>query len=435
MNLTRTRSAGAAVAGAVLLTGSLLAMAPAGSAAASALAPFSPVAASTVAAFTLTPQNFASDSQETSGVEASGAVTVRDADDLLSTVGHAGSPTLCHATGLSSALSPSGFCWDAADDTSDSWTAAGGWTPQGLSGSYDADSGGTWDGHTAYLASWHFDQAMNTSAPQPNEFARLSLVNADNGQINYNHMLLVQPTSTSTGDNFVATPNTHADGVVWYGDDVFVADGRFLQVYSLSHVWKMSSNTSGAVGINGGVSSARYSNYALPMIGEYYTTASPSTACTVAGGTTPCLNSLSLDRTAQGDFLVSSEYDTSGGGRVMEWPLDSATRLPSVNGTGGTTHATVAYSSAVLAMQGAATDGTDFYLAGSCPSGVGTGSGDSSPYSCIWQAAPNGTPSVLTTSPVLTENLGYSPSANRIWGLNERINSTVGIRVVFSVTP
>ncbi|MFG3345070.1 hypothetical protein ACGF1Z_08380 [Streptomyces sp. NPDC048018] len=395
---------------------------------AQAAMPFGEVDAATVAGFQLRPGNtFADNDAAIKAVEAQGAVTVRNATQVLTSGGRTGRPGLCHATGLSASLSPAGFCWDKADDTSNSYTDAGGWTPQGLTGSYDAQPGGLWDGRPAFLASWHFSRGMQTGgAHVANEFSRVSLVNTEAGQVRYHHLLLVRPTLGADGKGGFTGVSSHSDGVVWYGNKVFVANGRWLQVYDLRHIWQVNSSTE-AVGVSGSTSSARWSSYALPMIGEYVTTADGG-ACSTGTGDRPCLNSLSLDRTGQ-DGLVSAEYRPgAAGGRVIRWALDANTALPYG-------HATVAYSSPVWAMQGAATDGTDWYLAGDCPTGVGGGSGDPSgaPYSCIHKARANAAPHVLTTAPVYTQNLGYDPASGRIWGLNERINSTEGVRVVFSV--
>lgn len=408
---------------------------------AQAATPLATMPTATVSQFSLDPGTSFSDFGAAVGaVEAAGHVTVQNANQVLDAGGTQGSKGLCHNTGLSSSLGPTGFCWAKADDTSDSYTTTGGWTPQGITGSYDAQPNGLWaDGttqHTAYLASWHFDQAMGTANAQGNLFARLTLVNADSDAITYNHLLLVQPTGdASTGGNFTATPNTHADGVVWYGNHVFVANGRWLQVYDLRHIWKVNS-TEQSVGISGSTSSARGYRYALPMIGRYRTTASDDTACNSATGTSPCLNSLSLDRNGP-DGLVSAEFynANAGGGRILRWPLNYQTALPTTTDPSGigVVHPTVGYTSPIWHMQGAATDGTNIYLAGDCPTGVGGGSGDSLPYSCIHKAQPDQAPHVFTTSPVLTQNLGYSPSAGRLWGINERINSTTGERVVFSI--
>ncbi|MFF9243487.1 hypothetical protein ACF1AY_10695 [Streptomyces sp. NPDC014776] len=400
---------------------------------AQAATPFAEVDPAVVASFQLRPGNsFAENDKAIKAVEAQGAVTVRNATQVLTSGGRTGRNGLCHATGLSASLNPDGFCWDKADDTSNSYTDDGGWTPQGLTGSYDAQPDGLWEGRPAFLASWHFSRGMQTGgAHVANEFSRVSLVNAEGGQIRYNHLLLVRPIVGADGKGSFTGVSSHADGVVWYGNKVFVANGRYLQVYDLRHIWQVNSSTKD-VGITGSTSSARWSAYALPMIGEYVTT-SDGGACSVPADADdpkdrPCLNSLSLDRTGQ-DGLVSAEYKPgAAGGRVIRWALDADTALPYG-------HATVAYSSPIWAMQGAATDGTDWYLAGDCPTGVGGGSGDPSgaPYSCIHKTQADAAPHVLTTAPVYTQNLGYAPSTGRIWGLNERINSTDGVRVVFSI--
>jgi hypothetical protein len=398
-----------------------------------AATPLAPIASSTVTQFALNPgTSFARDSAAISAVESGGAVQVLNADDVLTSGGWTGVEGLCHDTGLSSTLSPSGWCWDSADDTSDSYTSTGGWTPQGITGSYDAQPGGLWDNHKAFLASWHWDVNMGTSSAQANVYARVTLVNADNNAIHYNHLLLVQPEKNADGSGtFTQTPGTHADGVVWYGNKVFVANGRQLQVYDLRHIWKVNSQTS-SVGVSGGTSSAHYSNYALPMIGEYYTT--DGGACQVVTGTTPCLNSLSLDRSGT-DALVSAEYYNGAGGRIVRWPLDYLTALPTTSDPSGigVSHASAGFTSPIWQMQGAATDGTTYWMAGLCPTGVGADPYDSAGYSCIHYAASDAAPHVLTTSPPLTEDLGYDPAKGRIWGLNERINKTTGERVVFSI--
>jgi hypothetical protein len=396
--------------------------------AAPAALPFAPVDAATVSRFQLDAGgSFADNAEAIAAVEKNPAITVRSATQVLTTDGRTGSAGLCHDTGLSASLDPGGFCWDRVDDTSNSYTTVGGWTPQGLSGSYDARPDGLWEGHRAFLASWHFSRAMGTPDAVADEFARVSLVNADGAAIRYHHLLLVKPVLDASGNgDFTAAQWTHADGVVWYGTKLFVANGRYLQVYDLSHIWQVNSNTE-EVGISGSASSARWSDYALPMIGQYQTTTG-SAPCAVVSGTTPCLNSLSLDRTGA-DGLVSAEYRAgAAGGRVIRWALDEATGLPE----GGSD---VAYSSPVWAMQGAATDGDRWFMAGDCPSGVGGGSGDALPYSCIHHARPDVAPHVLTTSPVLTQNLGFGPADGRLYGINERINSTEGIRAAFWITP
>jgi hypothetical protein len=193
----------------------------------------------------------------------------------------------------------------------------------------------------------------------------------------------------------------------------------------------MSDNTSSAVGIQNGKSSARYHNWALPMIGVYYNGQSRA-GCT---DTAPCLTSLSLDRTG-GDGLITSEINERGGRPVVRWPLSADNALletNTVNDYSGTVTAELAYRVPIWKVQGAAFDGEHYYFSGECPEYAGSDNADV-PY-CIHWARPGGEPHALTYAPPLTQNLSWSPSAARLWGVNERANSTTGKRVVFSFDP
>ncbi|WP_048910439.1 hypothetical protein [Streptomyces sp. NRRL WC-3744] len=363
-------------------------------------------------------------------IEASGSVSVRTSpDQVLADGGHAGRAALCHNTNLDGSLKYDGFCWDQADDTSAVWT------PQGLTGSHDAQSSGTWNGHYLYIASWHYTD---------NAYARITIAESTGTSVTYQHVLLVDPYSTGGGYTFRPVGGAgdragtdvlsgHADGVTWYGNKLFVATGHQIQVYDLRHLWKMSDTSTDQVGILGnGKSSARYHNWALPMVGVYFTgnTGDPCDA------TRPCLTSLSLDRTSSPDALVTSQIATKGGGPLIRWPLNASTALPdtdTANDYTGTVTATGAYTVPIWKVQGAATDGTYYYFSGECPETAGTTDSDV-PY-CIHRALPGAAPHVLTHAPPLTQNLSYAPSSGRLWGLNERENTTTGKRVVFSLVP
>ncbi|RAS70886.1 hypothetical protein C8D87_1011187 [Lentzea atacamensis] len=197
----------------------------------------------------------------------------------------------------------------------------------------------------------------------------------------------------------------------------------------------MSSTSSGEVGIRDGVSSARYHQWALPLQGRYHTGDRGLDPRARSGGSgRACLGSLSVDRT--GPALVSGEYRShaaGAGGRVVRWPLNDATDLPRAdNGaTVGTATASAAYSTPVFQMQGVATDGTWYYMAGECPQSWVPDLIARGACSCIHRARPGGEPSVVTRSPSLTQNLSYSTASGRLWGLNEY----TGHRVVFSIDP
>ncbi|HZE41189.1 MAG TPA: hypothetical protein VE172_20510 [Stackebrandtia sp.] len=330
--------------------------------------------------------------------------------DAPARTGRAG---LCHPTNLKSELKPAGFCWDADDDTSADWT------PQGITGSGDADPSGEVGGRRLIAASWHFTD---------NTFARISIADVSDASAapRYHHLLLVQPTADG---NFTGVDNVHADGLMWFGDRLFVATGGRLQVFSTEHIWQTgtSGDDAGKVGLVGDGAYARWHGWAMPMIAEYRTgwgAGGSWKSCASVEGDDPCMNSISLapDRTS----FVTAEYYQPGaaGGRVIRWGIDAATGLPSGK-------ATEAFASPIWHQQGIATDGTYFYITGDCP---GTPPPDDpNNWVCVHRAAPDGEPHVFTQGPPLTQNLSYWPQTKQLWGINERINTTEGKRVVFNI--
>jgi hypothetical protein len=372
------------------------------------------------------------------GVENSGAVTKATPLSVAQSRQHTGRP-LCHTTGLNGTYKYNGFCWDTGYDNTSAWSneQKGGWHPQGLTASHDANPGGTVDGHHLYAASWFYGEGWSpipaVDATLRDKLARVSIVESTGSDWSYGHVLLVKPTGDESNANFEPVTNVHADGMVWYGNKLFVANGGELQVYDLQHLWKMKASSS-RIGIVFGVSSARWHNWALPMVGRY-TLGSSSDNARACPGERACLSSLSLDRSGSTDHLVSGEYLTAKDERtahVIRWPLNDATGLPRADNS-GTVTATGAYAvpKGIRQVQGVATDGDSYYLSAQCPDGYMGDSDTSDGYSCIYRAKPGGVPTVLTRSPSLTQNLSYSPSSGRLWGLNE----LDGKRAVFSLVP
>ncbi|MGH8795403.1 MAG: hypothetical protein ACRDXX_22520 [Stackebrandtia sp.] len=329
--------------------------------------------------------------------------------------GRTGSHPLCHETHLKPELNPTGFCWDHDDDTSDYWI------PQGVTGSGDADESGTVDGRRLVAASWH--------APD-DDFARISVADytEPSDGVGYHHLLLVQPTADG---NFQSVENVHADGLLWFGNHLLVATGTRLQVFSLDHIWqtKTSGDNAGGIGLYDDGAFARWHGWALPMVAEYRTTWNDDgswKSCNSVDGPQPCMNSIALapDRKS---FVTAEFYQPSeAGGRVIRWGLDEATGLP-------TGEALEAFRSPIWHQQGIATDGEAFYVSGDCP-------GDPPPddpndHVCIHKALPDAEPHVLTQGPPLMQNLSYWPQTGELWGINERINTSDGKRVVFNITP
>jgi len=329
---------------------------------------------------------------------------------------------LCHSTGIASSRNPDGFCWDHKDDSG--WTTST-WRPQGISGSWDAQPNGLWAGRRIAVASWH-------GPTDSDAFARLTFVDyTDHAHLLFRDVLLVVPQLVNGVPNFTTFDWNHADGVVWYGNTLLVANGGRLHAFSLNHLWAMDRQDEevglGADGTN--TASARWHRYALPMVGEYYPESTPPDGqyigCNSVTGTRPCLNSISLDRRgAARDSMVSAEFvgDNAPGGRAFRWPMDSSTALPQLSAD-GKVHADEAYTSPIWHMQGIASNGTTWYISGTCASNTG---------GCIHKALPNQSPHQQAQVYGGLENLSYQPAygsqAARLWGLTEG-----DTRYVFSI--
>lgn len=329
---------------------------------------------------------------------------------------------LCHSTGISSTLRPTGFCWDPRDDAG--WNTST-WRPQGISGSWDAQPNGLWGTRRIAVASWH-------GPLDSNAHARLTFVDyTDHANLKFRDVLLVEPTQVNGVLNFTTFDFNHADGVLWYGNTLLVANGGRLHAFSLKHLWAMDRlEQDVGLGTDGtSAPSARWHRYALPMIGQYYPQNAPPDGtyigCSSITGTRPCLNSISLDRRGSArDSMVSAEYvgPDQAGGRAFRWPMNASTALPLL-GPDGKVHAEEAYSSPIWHMQGVASDGTNWYISGTCASGSG---------GCIHKTQPNQAPSQKAQVYSGLENLSFQPAyggaAAGLWGLNEGDN-----RFVFSI--
>ncbi|WP_256639859.1 RICIN domain-containing protein [Streptomyces murinus] len=347
---------------------------------------------------------------------------------------HTGDPSLCHGTGLNGALKYDGFCWDSTDDRTGYTDDPAGWMPQGFSGSHDATDDGLYGGRHLYVASWYLGKYADN---RPNEqYARISIAQSTGDSVTYGHVALVEPVD---GDFRNLTYTSHEDGVAWYGNRLFVANGAELQVYDLTHLWKMSDTGGSGTGLSGGRSSARYHQWALPLLARYTTQPDVTPdhdghpfrnddprACQPGGTGELCLSSLSIDRSSGSPVLVSVENVKAAGGRIVRWPLSQlGSGLPTKIGSEQT-----GYTTPVWNVQGTATDGHTYYMSGDCPTTWPSG------YSCVHEAVPGSAPHVLTQSPWLTESLSYDHNAGRLWGLNEALVDSAGPhRVVFSIDP
>lgn len=317
-----------------------------------------------------------------------------------------GARPLCHPTHVTPALKPQGFCWqDGPDDRTNDWV------PQGLSGSWDARSDGLVGGRRLAAVSWH--NKANTSS-------RLSFV--DTARLKYRHILLVEPVTGSDGRPNYRAAASHADGLVWYGTRLLVAQGNFLRVYDTRHIWRSSSDTGMGRQPNGSWGAAGYA-YAMPQIAWYRTAG--GWHCAPRTGTRPCFNSISLDHSGA-PSMVSAEYVPSHGGRVLRWPLDPATGLPRAEG--GSTHPTEGFRTPVWNVQGVVAHGGRYVMTGVCPKWAGVKDGIDHP-SCLHRGVGGQSTSVWTEGPKNSQNLSYQPAGARLWFLGEQLRERVNIHV------
>lgn len=360
-------------------------------------------------------------------IEASGALTVAAGPLEVAQSGTRNGRALCDTTNINGTLNYNGFCWDEADQATSAYS--GGWTPQGLTASHDAYAGGTLNGHHLYAASWYYGIAPGDPNVYRDKFARVSVVESTGTSWNYDHVLLVKPTRKSgEAPNFEPVTQVHADGMVWYGNKLFVANGGELQVYDWRHLWRMDTTQDGRTGIFDGVAVAKDNKWALPMV-DRYLIASPTEHPRACPGERACLSSLSLDRSGPTDHLVSGEHLNSDDLRtahIIRWPLNETSQMLQTDITGMTVTATGAFSAPLKQIQGVATDGNYYYLSAECPPGYMGGA-----TTCIWETRPGQAPTVLTRVPTYTQNLSYSPSSGRLWGMGEQ----AGNRPVFSLMP
>jgi hypothetical protein len=390
------------------------------------------LSASTLSAMTLTDNgSFPVVTGQRDAVEAAGVpLTVVRMSTIIA--GGYDTRATCHPTDLRVTASVAGFCWTTTDDTTTTWY------PQGITGSGDGMNGSVLyppcdgcAGRKVVAVSWH---GTNDA------LARVTFVDVANGT--YRHVLLVEPDSTSARFHAV---QSHADGIMWYGNKLFLVSGgtRVVRVFDLTHFWQMSSTTSGTVGCTASSCSAAYSGFALPEIGYYQFAdaagCEPLRTNDPSAPTHPCFTSVSLDRSTTPDSLITTEYDDQGPqGRILRWPLDAATALLKP-GPDSLVRPTQGWTSPVFRMQGAAFTGSHAVIEGLCPNGeppvsnMPVGPHNEAVYhgfakACLHKAtiSADGTLDVhyWTTAPLNSENVSYWPASGELWLLNEFRGST-----------
>jgi hypothetical protein len=298
------------------------------------------------------------------------------------------------------------FCWNSGDSSTEAWY------PQGVTTSSDALGVGTYDGKRILMASWYdHDGGVNKGV-------RISIVDLTNGTSTptYRHVLLVEPTGSSTSPSFRAVEE-HAGGIMWYGNLLCVVDtsGGF-RVFDLDHLWRVSTGDSSRIGRQAdGTFHAFDYKYVLPQTARFLD-------FTANDYEHIQHSSVSLDRSSTPDSVIVTEYQSKtsiDGGkqvRTIRVPIDYRDRYLKP-ASDGIIKATEAYRIDLESVQGSAAINGKFYYSQS------DGNDYSSPSSAgdlhTW-VAPSGSftryGNALTVGP---EDLSYDPIRDQMWTVSE----------------
>jgi hypothetical protein len=281
------------------------------------------------------------------------------------------------------------------------------WTPQGITGSFDANDAGLVAGRKIVLVSWYYTQA-NDPGSQVEKGVRVAVADVtDPADVRYRFMLLVSPTMQGNVPSF-APVTIHAGGLAWVGDRLYVpvTTGGF-RVFDLSRILKLDG-LDDLLGPHAGHYDAHGYAYALPEIARYQA----DTTCA------PRFSFVSLDRTSSPASLLSGEYDANSiHGRLHRWPLATDGSLDRTSE--GRVVPDEAWFMGESHIQGGLAHAATFWLSSSRPPGSG-GELDRT-------AA--GTPTTRLGWSDSPEDLAFDPQAASIWSLSEGL----GARYFFDV--
>lgn len=239
-----------------------------------------------------------------------------------------------------------------ADDTS--------WSPQGITGTWDAHPSGTVNKASAFAVSWHYTGDKRS---------RVTFLRDRGGLHRYNHVLLVRPT---TSGKYVSYANmaTHAGGMVWYKRFLLVADeNRGILVFDTHNLLDLTKSKTAKNNIDNTKYIGRRGNkyysqgfrYVLPLSGEWRISPTQTGKC-LAESKHPCYTYVGLDRSTSPPTLLTGEWCDKRTttkctvGRIATWSLKSDTTPCSrgclVYGAGSLAQARHVYTQPSPFMQG-----------------------------------------------------------------------------------
>ena len=105
------------------------------------------------------------------------------------------------------------------------------WYPQGISSSIDAGDSKYSKNHL-FLVSWYAKEDEKKGA-------RISFINTSVSPTKHRHVLLVEPSGTSSRPSFKSV-EVHAGGIAWYGNILYVQDtDHGARLFDMDHIYKV----------------------------------------------------------------------------------------------------------------------------------------------------------------------------------------------------
>ncbi|WP_141582320.1 hypothetical protein [Actinomadura sp. WMMA1423] len=212
------------------------------------------------------------------------------------------------------------YCWAAGEDSSKQR-----WIPQGVSSVSDAKDNEKW-GKAGYtmVVTWYAPKAKNI---------RVTFVNLR--KRTYRHVLLVMPGMTKGKKASYRDIKSHAGGVTWYGNHLYVAETQLgLRVFDMRRIFDLGKSKNGTtkkkgrVGLHGKTYYGHGYRYVMPQVGSWLNAKGkgPLKNCKASGP--PKWSWVSVDRSGV-DSLVTGEYcpepkdpgQKAPNGRMATWPL------------------------------------------------------------------------------------------------------------------
>lgn len=309
-------------------------------------------------------------------------------DAILASANHALYPCPANPSLPAAPAAMTAYCFEDGDTTTTAWSS------QSITTSGEAYANGlAGTSHHVMLTGWHF----NTEGDRYNE-ARVSFIDLD--KLNYRWAYLV--------DENLAPIKAHTGGMVWIGDRIYVVavgNGTVaLRVFSTANIVKAS--VSGYA-------------YALVQIGTYEYKAG---ACSMDDDQhTPCLSSISLDRSTTPPSLVTTEYfsDQTMHGRLIRYTTNADFSIGAP---------TEAFRSGVANMQGVMSWQGTWWVAHSSATYHGQLWRQTTAASEV-ETCTTSDPSPAMCWSLHPEALSYSPATGLVWSITEYPDT----RAVFAV--